>query len=251
MMLRKLLSILLLCPVLQARVVHVPSTEAPTIQTGINRAILNDTVLVADGVYTGTGNYNIDLKRRSVLMSEHGPEYTIIDCQGSSSDRRRAFLFWRGEDSSTVVEGFTIRGGYAPADFEDQYHDLYSAGGAISFLNNSSPVIRNCTFTLNHADRCGGAVLCAGSSPSFVDCLFEANDADWEGGAVCACEGSNPEFSGTSFLLNTAFEGGGVFTSGTGAIFTDCIMSQNMCNGGGGVGSDRDFERLSCRLCRF
>lgn len=67
---------------LPANTVNVPS-DAATIQEGINEAVDGDTVLVADGIYTGDGNRDIDfLGKAIVVMSENGPDSCIIDCQG-------------------------------------------------------------------------------------------------------------------------------------------------------------------------
>ena len=249
--LKILIGLSLLWSIGQARVVHVPSPSAPTIQAGINAAYNVDTVLVADGIYTGAGNYDIDLKSRSILLkSEHGPETTIIDCQGSSSSPRRGFKIWRGEDSTTVVEGFTVQGGYGLTDYTDFDHDTWSVGGAVSFSNASSPIIRDCKFKSNQADRRGGAAFCSNSNPIFIDCLFEVNHVGWEGGGVDICDGSHPRFSGTTFRLNTAFEGGAVRIEDADGTFTDCVMSQNESTGGGGLFVTRTavVDLTDCRL---
>ena len=100
----------------QSATIHVPADQ-PTIQAGINIAIVGDTVLVADGIYTGAGNRDIDFGGKNiVLKSENGPDVTIIDCQGTESEPHRGFYFHSGEDSTAVVDGFTIRGGFGLYD---------------------------------------------------------------------------------------------------------------------------------------
>jgi len=108
-----LISILALLPVLAgAATLHVPSLEYPTIQAGVDAAQVGDTVLVADGVYTGEGNRDIEFHGRDiVLRSENGPEVTSIDCQASKSDLHQGFNIHLGETPACRIEGFTVTNG--------------------------------------------------------------------------------------------------------------------------------------------
>jgi hypothetical protein len=76
-----------------------------TIQAALTAARSGDTVVVADGAYTGSSNRNLNYGGKGIhLQSANGPERCIIDCNGANS----AFNFKTGEDASAVVEGFTI-----------------------------------------------------------------------------------------------------------------------------------------------
>ena len=89
--------------------------DAPTIQAAIDSTTHRDTVLVAAGTYSGTDNFNLDFKGRRILfMSENGPQFTIIDCQGTPGVPRRAFTLDDSEVAECIIDGFTVRGGYAP-----------------------------------------------------------------------------------------------------------------------------------------
>ncbi|MCP4679609.1 MAG: hypothetical protein GY854_29775, partial [Deltaproteobacteria bacterium] len=76
-----------------AGVINVPA-EQPTIQEGINAAATGDTVLIADGTYTGEGNRDISFGGKAITVtSVNGAESTIIDCEYSG----RGFIFDNGE----------------------------------------------------------------------------------------------------------------------------------------------------------
>jgi predicted outer membrane repeat protein len=156
-----------------ATVRHVPD-EYPTIQAGIIAAVDGDTVLVADGIYTGSGNRDISFYGKGiVVMSEHGPQQTVIDCEGSSRHPSRGFLFQNEEDSTSVLRGFTIMNGYA--------------------------------------SDVGGAIFCDwGCYPSIVENIIVGNTAP-EGGGGIYCSGNlSPYIEGNTMRGNTAYQGGGI-----------------------------------------
>ena len=122
--------------------------DAPTIQDGIDSASTADTVLVAAGTYTGFGNRDIELRGKSLLLlSESGPETTIIDCDGTEAEPHIGLRFVNGEDSSTVVEGFTITDGW---EVLFGFQSYYESGTV--FCSTASPMISNCIIRDNHGD---------------------------------------------------------------------------------------------------
>ena len=94
-----------------AAIINVP-TDQPTIQAGIDAAVNGDTVLVAAGVYTGDGNRDMDFGGKLIVVkSELGSAVTTINCEGTETERHRAFRFGNSEDRSAVVDGFTFTNG--------------------------------------------------------------------------------------------------------------------------------------------
>jgi hypothetical protein len=61
------------------------------IQAAIDQVGHDDTIIVRDGVYTGSGNKNLSFNYSYplTLTSENGPESTVIDCEGDG----RGFTF--------------------------------------------------------------------------------------------------------------------------------------------------------------
>src|SRR5438046_1709872 len=75
-----LLMALPLC--VRANTIHVPRDQ-PTIQAAIDVAQGGDTILVANGTYTGPGNRDIVFSNKGItLLSEGGSSNCILDLQG-------------------------------------------------------------------------------------------------------------------------------------------------------------------------
>jgi hypothetical protein len=118
-MMRTLLSFMLGIVLSQfsfAGTINIP-TDQSTIQAGIDAALNGDTVLAANGIYTGDRNRDIDFNGKEIVVkSVNGPEFTIIDCEGSSIEHHRGFRFANGESLLSILDGFTVENGYYLGD---------------------------------------------------------------------------------------------------------------------------------------
>lgn len=89
------------------------SGDFPTIQAAVDSAEDEDIILLADGVFSGDGNRDIEYKGKAItIRSESGnPEECIIDCEGTPEDFHRGFYFQGSELPNARLEGVTIRDG--------------------------------------------------------------------------------------------------------------------------------------------
>jgi len=142
------------------------------IQEGIDAASGGDTVVVADGTYTGTGNRDLDYSGKAITVrSEHGFENCIIHCGGSSFDPHRGFYFHSGETGAAVLQGFTIQYGYAAGANEEDRR-----GAGICCVDSSSPTIVNNKLRENgSADDYGGGIYCHDASPLITGNMISEN----------------------------------------------------------------------------
>jgi hypothetical protein len=87
--------------------------DYPTIQAAVDAAEDEDTILLADGVFSGDGNRDIEYMGKAITVrSESGdPEQCIIDCGGTPEDFHRGFYFQGSELPNARLEGVTIRNG--------------------------------------------------------------------------------------------------------------------------------------------
>ncbi len=174
-----------------ATIIVIPG-DYLTIQAGINASCNGDTVLVKPGIYEENINFNNHrIVLASMFLTTGSPEYieeTIIDGTSSGS----VVTFENGEDSTTIIIGFTIRNGYA----ED--------GGGI-YCYNSNPIISNNIIGWNECygnDNAGGGIYCHNSNPLICNNLITENIACW-GGAICLLN-SNSIISNNMIRENSA-----------------------------------------------
>lgn len=136
-------------------------------------------------------------------------------------------------NSSAVLDGFTIRDGYA------NLLDPYNGGGGVR-IYNASPVIRNCTFQLNYAEEGGGVACYAASSPTLINCVFDSCVAGVStGGAIHAENSSTLDVQNCMFVGCTSWSyGGGInIVDQCTADVVNCLFTGNRSGAlyGGGV----------------
>ncbi len=184
------------------------------IQAAIDDAIPGDTVIVADGRYTGPGNRDIDFLGKAITVrSENGPENCIIDVNASQSDWHNGFYLHQDEDEESTIDGFTITGGYT-------YH-----GGGIE-CDRSSPTIRNCIIMKNVAGW-GGGITFAKSNASVSNCLISQNEA-WDcAGGLFNFYHSTTIINNCTITGNTSQNIGGLLCYSSKANMNNCILWAN------------------------
>lgn len=212
-----------------ADVLHVPE-RYPNIQTAINFAVDGDEIVIADGVYTGPSNKNLDCLGLAItIRSKNGPETCIIDCEGDG----RAFRFFRGEAADTVISEITLRGG-----------NPGQSGGAI-VLQGSYPTIEFCVFKENQGAN-GGAIYVGG--PAVISkCCFERNVADGIGGAIEI--DTTAIIADCSFIENTSAGAGGALAASNGSPRIErCVFTENSAASAGGclLGSAASGTLANC-----
>ena len=215
----------------QARIITVDDDGAGgflTIQAGIDDSNDGDTVLVADGVYTGDGNRDIDFHGKAITVrSENGAENCIIDCNGTEADPHRGFYFHSGEDPDSAIIGFTITNGWAPVECYPipPFPCIYVGGGIR--CDESSPTISQCTITGNWA-KFGGGIACERGSPTVTRCTITGNHAEGRAGGMYIYWESNPIISNCTFSDNSVQgEGGAVYTYKGNPLLTNCTFVGN------------------------
>ncbi len=204
-----------------------------TIAQGMAAAVAGDSVIVRDGLYTGTGNRGLRFKSGQdiTVRSEHGPENCIIDCQLLD----RAFDTINQWPAKPTIEGFTIRNGKPSGD-----------GGAILIIGQSGTqvAIKNCVIRDSSASTRGGGVYFSGGGCRGVleDCLFLNNSTSTsaptstKAGGGLAFFGARLSVKNCTFEGNLSVQGGGMYVSSGfyATTIANCVLRGNTATERGG-----------------
>ena len=212
----------------------VPFTIVPygprPIQEALDAATAGDTVLVGAGIYY-ENLVLMDQHAGVVLKSDDGPQTTFLD-----GGRRGSVVYAYYTLSTTVIEGFTIRGGRNAASRE--YYGSYTPGGGVALLQSAHPDIRNNIIRDNESTRGGGIAVNYASDVHIEGNLFLDNTATDAGGGAYVSPpsyGTGPFILRCTFAGNHAPKGGGVFqSSGSSSRVSNCIFYRNVAEVAGG-----------------
>ncbi len=217
----------------QARIIRVPQ-EAATISAGVAAASNRDTVLIADGEYTGANNRNIRLTRTMTVMSENGPADCIINAQQAQN------TFGFETFNNCVIAGLTIRG---------------CTDHAIKALSDRGFVIRNCVISNNrNGEQDVGCGIRFQSSTGRVEkCIIRDNLSGIAGGGMTIISNSNATIWNSIFLNNESNGYGGAIavTQNSDVTIGNCIIRNNeaMTHGGGIALSDSSSNEAFIYNC--
>ena len=227
-----------------AATLNVPSAAYPTIQSAVNAAASGDTVLLADGTYTGPGNVDVIIVGTGItVQSQNGAAKTIIDCggyqSGDDSGNHRGFLL--GSGSSATLSGLTITNGY-----ESDHQGGFGGGGAVSLFTNAALTLNGCVVADNYADDGGGFYSVSSSTLTLSGCAVTYNRSYNEGGGLnvdsvtltrCIVADNECDTAGTA----------GLFANSVAA--TDCVIADNASNGSdGGVTAVTAANLTNCAI---
>lgn len=135
--------------------------------------------------------------------------------------------------ATAILDGFTIKGGYANGATASNY----DKGGGIIVTGSGSPTIRNCTFTGNRCTFGGGAGYILQAGATFTNCRFENNVGGSYGGAF-DMNTTTVTFERCWFQGNSAARAGACETFGTSQTrYTNCVFTGNTATGTGGGGA--------------
>lgn len=185
-----------------------------------------DTFTLVNGVavYGGFAGGETSITQRDWESNE-----TILSGEGGDADDNADNCYHvvtgRGTDETAVLDGFTIRDGYARGG---------SGTGGGMYNVSGSPTVRNCTFSYNVAFSGGGMYNESGSHPTLINCTFYGNSAAGYGGGMFN-SASDPTVTECTFDGNAATHGAGMSNFGSSPTIARCTFSGNSAYWGGGI----------------
>ncbi len=217
----KLICILFLAFNISAKALirNVPA-QYSTIQSAINISVNGDTVLVQPGTFFE----NINFRGKKIVLTGtfyQNNNYSAIQStiiNGSTPafpDSASCVIINPNEDSTTVLQGFTLTGGSGTKWADEHGAGVYREGGGL-LIQYSSPVIQFNIFTGNQ-NVSGGVVSTGGAAMRIGDCY--------------------PRVLNNVIYNNTARYGAGVVLNYTGGEYRNNLIFKNYGSVDYGAGS--------------
>ena len=193
--------------------------DAPTIQAAIDSCVDGDSVLVAAGTYYV--NLQIQSKPNLSLVSESGPEATILDGTYPANGAQIRWQVIRCQFSENAsIEGFTIQEGRPEGMLAIYGGGILLGHGRVSVRNN---IIQN-----NENDR--GAAIGFGHETSGVEgTVIEENIIRWNMATDGAAGIHAYGVAGPIYIRNNYFTENSGDYAAVKALFSHVVAEGNVC----------------------
>jgi len=208
--------------------INIPA-DYPTIQAGIDAAVANDIVLVAEGTYYENINFNgkaITVASNYFIDEDEAHiENTIINgSQAEDINFGSVVTFNSQEDSTSIITGFTITEG--TGTFDSTWDATF--GGGI-YCEGSSPLIISNDIVNNSSGGSAGIECYASSSPRIIHNLVSNNTTTiYSAGGIDCYENCNAYIESNAIISNhAAINGGGVNINNSSPELINNIISGN------------------------
>ncbi len=249
------------------------------IQAAINDANDYDVVLVADGLYRGEGNRNINAGDSNqtgiVVRSENGPANCIIDGNNARYGFVLDGLAYGYYLPVSSVEGFTITNCTEAINIHQAEPNIKNCvlkgnsstalacwecsgeitdcvitnnnGNGVDCILGAYPIITNCIITNNKS-----GIYCDWlTHPTVINCLIAGNKTDLGGGMYC--NDGSPTIVNCIISSNKASsDGGGIYVIDGNPKITNSSLTGNEAYGKGGAiyayGNDCISELINCTV---
>jgi len=198
------------------------------IQDAIDDANDGDTIIVSRGRYFETINFG----SHQIVLSSAEPndwdvvKQTIIDANQAGT----AVIISGGQDTSTILRGFTITHGDATnghaggiwcyaspiitRNIITENYASYKGGGIYFWSSSAAALVRDNQIVDNTANYAGGVFCDTSSRPRLKNNFIGYNTAVYSGGGICyARNAGTVELLGNTIVCNQAVRGGGAYIS--------------------------------------
>ncbi|NQU04823.1 MAG: right-handed parallel beta-helix repeat-containing protein [Calditrichaeota bacterium] len=195
-----------------------------TIQEAINASEDGDTVLVSPGTYVENINFEgKGITVASLILTTGDRAYidsTIID----GNEESCVVSFNNEEDSTSVLQGFTIRNG------------IQDFGGGIDCQRNTSPVLLDLIITENVARSGGGGIYFTRLAEPIIKRTVIIGNSGWRGGGIGSWLPAHAYLEDVVITGNTSSFGGGLYGESNGSYTLENVLIYgNTATSGGGV----------------
>jgi len=168
------------------------STASGGINQGLNSATNGETILLAEGNYTGANNTGLTINKNVTIQGNGPKDKIIIDAKGLNR------IFTINNNLNVTFINITFINGYS---------GTANRGAILNNYQATQMTIMNCIF-FNNTGVNGGAISNIGARMNISNTIFNNNASQRGGAIICGGDAKDVSISNCSFSNNIAYISG-------------------------------------------